>query len=348
MKEANSQRTDPVVEHDFSWSSFSGRQPYAIGKVVNVENHIGQREYQLVSYETSYKGQPAWITIHYNQLDKSMLDCLYQAGVIQDEGLEHDNPESVKEFLAKVEVGLNQKLSDKIQFYKFGYPENLSSMCRSPVLPLIYDTGRILEIERDGEGKAEGVGVCVYTVTEPLYDELEAPMQIDAALQLVLNLAKGLKPLHEEGTYHLRINPRTVIGSVDNPKLINFYDPGELQLSQSLQSMGAIFDMVIVSSCPREIIKAEMISPRSDVYGLGNILHYALSGDTLVGVNGDFRQVIDRVYDEKRTFKRPSLKERVFDSKARQVRKLIDRSTRRLEKRMDLDGFIGELEGIVK
>ncbi|MCC3776871.1 WD40 repeat domain-containing serine/threonine protein kinase [Streptomyces sp. UNOB3_S3] len=106
------------------------------------------------------------------------------------------------------------------------------------------------------------------TVTE------RGPLAPDAVLRLGAGLAEGLAAIHRCGLVHRDLKPGNVIMAEDGPRIIDFgvaHTPGD-----TMTRTGSVIGTYAYMS--PEQIRAEAVSPASDVFALGSVLAFAATG----------------------------------------------------------------------
>ncbi|MDT0449387.1 WD40 repeat domain-containing serine/threonine protein kinase [Streptomyces hesseae] len=106
------------------------------------------------------------------------------------------------------------------------------------------------------------------TVTE------RGPLAPDAVLRLGAGLAEGLAAIHRCGLVHRDLKPGNVILADDGPRIIDFgvaHTPGD-----TMTRTGSVIGTYAYMS--PEQIRAETVTPTSDVFALGSVLAFAATG----------------------------------------------------------------------
>ncbi|MCY0939896.1 WD40 repeat domain-containing serine/threonine protein kinase [Streptomyces antarcticus] len=97
----------------------------------------------------------------------------------------------------------------------------------------------------------------------------------DAVLRLGAGLAEGLAAIHRCGLVHRDLKPGNVILAEDGPRIIDFgvaHAPG----AEAMTRTGTVIGTYAYMS--PEQIRADRVSPASDVFALGSVLAFAASG----------------------------------------------------------------------
>ena len=105
--------------------------------------------------------------------------------------------------------------------------------------------------------------------------EREGPMKEEEALRCIRILAGALKSLHRKGILHLDISPENVMLTRDGGvRLIDF------GLSRNLyaQILGTMYSFKPGYAPPEQYVKGARLLPCADIYALGAVLHFALTG----------------------------------------------------------------------
>ncbi|AWZ17606.1 serine/threonine-protein kinase [Streptomyces sp. ICC1] len=101
------------------------------------------------------------------------------------------------------------------------------------------------------------------------------PLAPDAVLRLGAGLAEGLAAIHRCGLVHRDLKPGNVILAEDGPRIIDFgvaHAPG----AEAMTRTGTVIGTYAYMS--PEQIRADRVSPASDVFALGSVLAFAATG----------------------------------------------------------------------
>ena len=179
---------------------------------------------------------------------------------------------------------LHPSLAAAPQFFeRFRREAELASNLRHPNIITIYDFGR-----------APG-GTC-YFVMELLHGKSvrqlvreEGLMSLRRAVDVIEQAALGLGHAHAQGIVHRDVKPHNILvgqlGGFDDVKLLDFglvkalEQEDEEQLTSTGQVLGTPQYM------PPEQAGGEPVDARSDLYSLGGVLYYCLTGHSPYGAN---------------------------------------------------------------
>jgi serine/threonine protein kinase len=130
--------------------------------------------------------------------------------------------------------------------------------------------------------------------------EEHGALPVATARVLGAGLAEGLAAIHECGLVHRDLKPGNVILAADGPRVIDFGIARALE-STSATTTGAVFGTPAFMS-PEQARGDREIGPASDVFSLGSVLAYAVTGVPPFG-DGLPTAVVYRIVQE-----RPDLK----------------------------------------
>ncbi|MBL8929485.1 MAG: serine/threonine protein kinase [Kineosporiaceae bacterium] len=114
--------------------------------------------------------------------------------------------------------------------------------------------------------------------------DAEGPMPAEEARQIVLGLAEALHGIHRAGYVHRDIKPSNVVFDADGPHVIDFGIIAKAAEESGLTGSGQVI------GTPRYLAPERMAGDRatsaSDMYSLGALLHFLLTGTTPTIVGG--------------------------------------------------------------
>ncbi|MFY0568003.1 serine/threonine protein kinase [Archangium lansingense] len=179
---------------------------------------------------------------------------------------------------------LNPSLAAAPQFFeRFKREAEIASRLRHPNIITIYDFGRAQD------------GTCYY-VMELLEGESlrelvkrDGPMTLRRAVDVIEQACRGLAHAHEQGAVHRDIKPHNImVQQLDRRDFVKVLDFGlvkaleqedEHQLTSTGQVLGTPQYM------PPEQAGGEHVDHRSDLYSMGGVLYYCLTGTSPYGAN---------------------------------------------------------------
>ncbi len=132
-------------------------------------------------------------------------------------------------------------------------------------------------VEGPGPGSGEKLPAPPYTLTDRVADE--GPFPVGEALGLVIKLCQAVGYAHNRGVIHRDLKPANILfDKSDEPKIVDFglarrLDPGEEQLTRPGERM-----LSMGYGAPEQEAGAP-IDHRADIYGLGAILFFCLTGE---------------------------------------------------------------------
>lgn len=119
----------------------------------------------------------------------------------------------------------------------------------------------------------------------------EGPLPAARALELARELGEGLRFVHEQGILHRDLKPgNALLDAAGQPRLSDFglcRGTHDTRLTRPGMGLGTIY-----YSPPEQLLDARAADARSDIYGVGAILYYLLSGTHPFGyLQGSFAEV---------------------------------------------------------
>ena len=179
---------------------------------------------------------------------------------------------------------LNPSLAAAPQFFeRFRREAEIASRLRHPNVITIYDFGRAQD------------GTCYY-VMELLEGESlrelvkrDGPMTLRRAVNVIEQACRGLAHAHEQGAVHRDIKPHNImVQQLDKRDFIKVLDFGlvkalEQEDEQQLTSTGQVLGTP--QYMPPEQAGGEVVDHRSDLYSMGGVFYYCLTGTSPYGAN---------------------------------------------------------------
>lgn len=113
----------------------------------------------------------------------------------------------------------------------------------------------------------------------------EGKLPVEQAVRLTIGICEGLARLHELGIIHRDIKAENILLTADGrPKIIDFGIAHVPELIGGLGLTQAGFQpSTLVFSSPEQV-KGEPLTPRSDVYQIGQLLYYMLTGEHYINL----------------------------------------------------------------
>ncbi|MFK7998210.1 MAG: protein kinase [Polyangiales bacterium] len=119
---------------------------------------------------------------------------------------------------------------------------------------------------------------------EPLSTFLKAPMEVDAACDIAESLTEGLNLAHARGFVHRRMLPDFVLMNEEGgAKLIGF---GRASLGGGHSSSTSDIQAGPSPFTSPELFLRDDRDPRTDLYGIGGVLYFLLTGQPPVVIEG--------------------------------------------------------------
>ncbi|MFE8598138.1 serine/threonine protein kinase [Archangium violaceum] len=179
---------------------------------------------------------------------------------------------------------LNPSLAAAPQFFeRFRREAEIASRLRHPNVITIYDFGRAPD------------GTCYY-VMELLEGESlrelvkrDGPMTLRRAVDVIEQACRGLAHAHEQGAVHRDIKPHNImVQQLDRRDFVKVLDFGlvkalEAEDEHQLTSTGQVLGTP--QYMPPEQAGGEHVDHRSDLYSMGGVFFYCLTGTSPYGAN---------------------------------------------------------------
>ncbi len=117
-----------------------------------------------------------------------------------------------------------------------------------------------------------------YIEGQSLKDKLEsAPLDIDEAKDIIIQVAEGLKEAHEKGIIHRDIKPANIMLTKKGQAKITDFGLAKLSWGVDLTKTSTIIGTIAYMS--PEQAKGEEVDQRTDIWSLGAMLYEMLSGE---------------------------------------------------------------------
>ena len=179
---------------------------------------------------------------------------------------------------------LNPSLAAAPQFFeRFRREAEIASRLHHPNVITIYDFGRAQD------------GTCYY-VMELLEGESlrelvkrDGPMTLRRAVDVIEQACRGLAHAHEQGAVHRDIKPHNImVQQLDGRDFVKVLDFGlvkalEQDEEEQLTSTGQVLGTP--QYMPPEQAGGEGVDHRSDLYSMGGVFYYCLTGTSPYGAN---------------------------------------------------------------
>jgi serine/threonine protein kinase len=179
---------------------------------------------------------------------------------------------------------LNPSLAATPQFFeRFRREAEIASRLRHPNVITIYDFGRAQD------------GTCYYVMEllegESLREQVkrDGPMSLRRAVDVIEQACRGLAHAHEQGAVHRDIKPHNImVQQLDGRDFVKVLDFGlvkalEAEDEQQLTSTGQVLGTP--QYMPPEQAGGEHVDHRSDLYSMGGVFYYCLTGTSPYGAN---------------------------------------------------------------
>ncbi|ATB38508.1 protein kinase [Cystobacter fuscus] len=179
---------------------------------------------------------------------------------------------------------LNPSLAAAPQFFeRFRREAEVASRLRHPNVITIYDFGRAQD------------GTCYY-VMELLEGESlrelvkrDGPMSLRRAVDVIEQACRGLAHAHEQAAVHRDIKPHNImVQQLDGRDFVKVLDFGlvkalEIEEEQQLTTTGQVLGTP--QYMPPEQAGGDHVDHRSDLYSMGGVFYYCLTGTSPYGAN---------------------------------------------------------------
>jgi serine/threonine-protein kinase len=170
-----------------------------------------------------------------------------------------------------------------LAFERFRREAEVAARLKHPNIVTIFDFGRTAD------------GFC-YLAMELLEGESlrqhvrrVGPLSLRRAVAIIEQVGLGLAHAHKHGVVHRDVKPHNVmLTSVDGAEYVKVLDFGLVKVNEH-ESEGALTTTGQVMGTPQymsyEQAGGESVDARSDLYSLGAVLHYVLTGSSPFGAN---------------------------------------------------------------
>lgn len=119
------------------------------------------------------------------------------------------------------------------------------------------------------------------------------PVEADRAVEIIRQAAAALAHVHSKGVVHRDIKPANfVLASNGTLKLIDFGIAIDCEEHSSLRAKNQWFLGTPQYCAPEQVLDGLRVDPRADLYGLGGVLYWLLTGNAPVPGDGNREQVM--------------------------------------------------------
>ncbi|MBL7075535.1 protein kinase, partial [candidate division KSB1 bacterium] len=145
----------------------------------------------------------------------------------------------------------------------------------------------IHEIDETDEGQ---MFICMdYYEGETLKDKIKhGPLKIEEALNIAVQVAKGLEKAHEQGIVHRDIKPANIM--ITNDGVVKIVDFGLAKLAGQTGLTRNDTTMGTVSYMSPEQTRGEGVDHRTDIWSLGVVLYEMITGQ--LPFKGEYEQAV--------------------------------------------------------
>ncbi|QPP06204.1 protein kinase [Streptomyces bathyalis] len=124
--------------------------------------------------------------------------------------------------------------------------------------------------------------------------EEEGPLQVDAALGLIARVAEALQSIHAAGVIHRDLKPSNILLTGEGPKVIDF---GIARAADVTSVTGTGMRAGTPAYMAPEYIKGQELTGAVDIFALGLIAHFAVTGRLAFG-GGSAHSVTYRILEQ--------------------------------------------------
>ncbi|CAM5488197.1 protein kinase domain-containing protein [Streptomyces coeruleorubidus] len=114
---------------------------------------------------------------------------------------------------------------------------------------------------------------------------------------LALGLVEALRDIHRAGVVHRDLKPANVLLAEDGPRVIDFGISRAAENHQTLTETGQMIGTPPFMS-PEQLVDARAVGPASDVFSLGSLLVYAVTGRGPFDMDSPYLTAYRVVHDE--------------------------------------------------
>ncbi|UCE42186.1 MAG: protein kinase, partial [Candidatus Aminicenantes bacterium] len=169
-------------------------------------------------------------------------------------------------------------------------PESKQRFIKEARAASALDHPNICTIYEINETKDEQLFIAMaYYDGENLKSKIErAPLTVEKAVDLGIQISQGLSKAHEQGIVHRDIKPANIMITADG--LIKILDFGLAKLADQSRVTQTGTTYGTASYMSPEQTKGERVDPRTDIWSLGVVLYEAISGRR--PFRGDYGQAV--------------------------------------------------------
>jgi eukaryotic-like serine/threonine-protein kinase len=157
---------------------------------------------------------------------------------------------------------------------RFEKEATVGAELRHPNTVAIYDRGA------GGDGTPYFAMELIEGITLEQLIERDGPQSPERVLTILIQLCAALQAAHDQGLVHRDVKPSNVLLTGAGLEVVKLIDFGLVE-SVDAVGKGAAADVVIGTPLyisPEAIASPETVSARSDLYGLGAVAYYLLTG----------------------------------------------------------------------
>jgi serine/threonine protein kinase len=136
-----------------------------------------------------------------------------------------------------------------------------------PIYEVGEDEGRLFIVSRWVDGSSLGTLV-----------QRDGPLEPRRAVRVVNQVARALRATHEHGILHRNIRPSSILVTPSEQVYLTDFEYARFLTDATLLVLGSQLAEEVDYVAP-EYIAGETVDGRADIYGLGGVLYYALTGE---------------------------------------------------------------------